>query len=303
MDINPSDAAAIKRSLEELNPINVTKAEEVLKEIKQVMDDLGILFFLRKGTCLGAVRDNALIPWDDDMDIGSMIGRNGLTEQSIDRVIAALKDKGFLIQVDTLDYAISVITLKSSVRTDWMVHRVIDDSTFHWPGVRIPAQILTDSVEIDFLGEKFRVPNPVEEYLSLMYGAEWMVPKRAGQYEKDVVEKIPMNSLPGHAGKLKRFGINHLMPWLATRIRVLDADGRPVSGAEVTAVGMDNSVTNSRGYAKLYIPYAFLYSIIIKYDNHEEVLYEENISPRETYIYRADSQITAGRNFILVPEV
>ncbi len=299
---NAADEAALKRSMEILQPIEVTAAERVLKEIKQILDKLGITFFLRKGTCLGAVRDNELIPWDDDLDIGSMIGYNGLTEKSVDRVIAALKDSGYIVKVGHLDYAISVTALKSSIRADWMVHRIIDDSTFHWPGVRIPARLFTDTVEIDFIGEKFRVPNPAEEYLRFMYGPEWKVPKKAGCYEKDVLDQIPGDSLPGHAGKLKRFIINYLMPWRATSIKVLDSDGKPVTGAEVAVAGLGHSVTNSQGYAKLYIPYDFIFSLIISYDGHEEVLYEENISPRKRYLYRADAETTSGRIFILSPE-
>ena len=58
--------------------------------------------------------------------------------------------------------------------------------------------------------------------------------------------------------------------------------------AKVTVAGLGHSVTNRKGYAKLYIPYDFTYSLTIRYDKHEEVLYEENISPRKTYIYRAE---------------
>jgi hypothetical protein len=236
------------------------------------------------------------------MDIGSVIGHNGLTEKLVDRVIESLKKHDYVIQVDRLEYAISVVSLKSSIRTDWMVHEIIDDSTFHWPGIRIPAKQFTCLQEISFLGEKFNVPNPAGDYLSLMYGPEWQVPKKAGQYEKDVVDQIPENSVPGHAGRLKQFTINHLMPWRATRVKVLNSDGRPVRGAHVAVAGLGHSVTNSKGYAKLYIPSEFIYSLIIRYDEHEEVLYEENINPCETYVYRADAQTTSGRYFILTPE-
>ena len=303
MEINNATyELALKRSIEILQPIDVAVAKRVLKEIKQILDGLGITFFLRKGTCLGAVRESELIPWDDDLDIGSLIGYKGLTEKSVDRVVTALKDNGYLIKVDHLDYAISVVTLKSSIRTDWMVHRIIDDSTFHWPGVRIPARLFTDTKQINFIGEKFHVPNPAEEYLRFMYGTEWKIPKKAGSYEKDVLDQIPKDSLPSHAGKLKQFIINHLMPWRATRIKILDSDGKPVTGAEVVVAGLGHSVTDRKGYAKLYIPYDFLYSLIIRYDDHEELLYEENISPRKTYVYRADTQTTSRRNFILIPE-
>jgi hypothetical protein len=135
-----------------------------------------------------------------------------------------------------------------------------------------------------------------------MYGRDWKTPKKMGSYEKDVLDQIPRNSLPGHAGKLKQFTIDHLLPGLATRIKVLDSAGKPVKGAEVVAAGLDHSVTDRQGYAKLYIPYDYVYSLIIRYDAHEEVLYEENICPRKTYVYRTDAQTSSGRNFILTLE-
>ena len=49
----------------------------------------------------------------------------------------------------------------------------------------------TQPREIEFLGEKFLVPNPPEECLRPKYGAEWMVPRKSGAYEIDVVGKIP----------------------------------------------------------------------------------------------------------------
>ena len=63
-------------------PMNIQEGERLLLEIKKIMDGLNVVFFLRHGTCLGAVRDGQLIEWDDDIDIGSILGMNELDEQS-----------------------------------------------------------------------------------------------------------------------------------------------------------------------------------------------------------------------------
>ena len=60
------DDDAISESIRALQPLDVTLAATVLRETKQIMDDLGVVFFLRQRTCLGAIRDNGFISWDDD---------------------------------------------------------------------------------------------------------------------------------------------------------------------------------------------------------------------------------------------
>ena len=179
-----------------LQPMDMTRAEALLKEAKQILDQLGLVFFLRHGTCLGAVRDNALIAWDDDLDIGSVIGVYGLTEEHVRGAAEVFKEHGFDARIEENELHLSVDLKKSGTQIDWTCYRIIDDSIYQWPVVQIPVSLHTELKEIDFLGAKFLLPNPPEEYLRLKYGPQWMIPRRAGGFEQEVLDLMAETTLP-----------------------------------------------------------------------------------------------------------
>ena len=45
------------------------KLLDILVYFRDFCDSHGLRFFLAGGTCLGAVRHNGFIPWDDDVDV------------------------------------------------------------------------------------------------------------------------------------------------------------------------------------------------------------------------------------------
>jgi len=283
-------------------PMDVGSATEVLEEIRQIMDDAGVTFFIRQGTCLGAIREKALIPWDDDLDLGSVIGLHGLTEKSVEPVVAALRENGYLTRIEHLDHCLHVLMVKSSIRIEWRCYRIFGDSIYQYPAVRTPVRLFTDLKEIEFIGERYYVPNPPEEYLRLKYGEDWMTPKQSGSYEADVIALVREGRAPGRAGRLKQAFARYISGRNVSRLRVLDSNGGPVAGAEVVVVGLGAYRTNKRGCVRLYVPQDDDYALVIRFKGHEEVVYVERMRPGETYVYRADSQVTSGRSGVLAIE-
>ena len=280
---NGSDEATMEYTMKYNPPLDIVAGKRALKEVKLILDELKVMFILGSGTCLGAVRDNDLIPWDDDIDLVSVGDFNGLTKESVDGILAAFRERGYYVRQNNWSpdwplYGINYSVIKNYVRVDWSCSFVTDDSIYVYPGIPIPAKFFIHPKEIEFLGEKFFVPNPPEEYLSLKYGAEWMIPKKAGEYEKDVVEKIPSAELVGHP----------------CRIRVFDFEDRPVANAEVVLVGGGRFKTDRNGYAEVIIPSPRFYALIIRYPGHERVLYMEEIEPGKAYVYKPDLVATTA---------
>ncbi len=293
--------AAMERLLKTAPSMDTAVAATLLREAKQIMDEHGVVFFLRQGTCLAAVRDHAFISWDDDLDIGSIKGLHRFDERVIDSVGDSFRAHGFYVKRISFSGETLLGLMKHNIRIDWTCYRIRKQHIVHFPGVRIPVRLFTDLKEIDFIGEKFLVPNPPEEYLRYKYGPDWMTPNRLG-YGKDVIDNVPEGPLPGHPGRLTQLLITRLFPGRSARLLVLDESGAPRPGADVKVVGWGSYATDREGYVRFYLPADDVYALVVGDEGREEVLYEEQLAPGKTYVYRPDPAVSSGRIFVLTEE-
>jgi lipopolysaccharide cholinephosphotransferase len=284
-------------------------AEVVLKEAKQILDRLGLVFFLRHGTCLGAVRDKAFIEWDDDLDIGSVIGLHGLTEELVHKAAEVFKGHGFDVKVEVDERYLSVDMKKTGTSLGWTCYRIIEDSIYQFPGVRIPASLHADLKEIDFFGEKFMVPNLPEEYFRFKYGPDWMTPTRAGGFEQGVLDLIAETTLLGEFADVVRLA-NEFEPERHTgSLKVLDLEGRRVEGAEISLAatsvltGLHRSKTNKDGFVYFGLPVKGGYILSVQIGDHGEFLYSEHLEPDVDYVYKPDPEFQSVRFDALVPVI
>ncbi|PKB73468.1 MAG: hypothetical protein BZY75_01775 [SAR202 cluster bacterium Io17-Chloro-G7] len=286
-----ADEAALFESYKTLHPLDIVLAKQMLIEAKDVMDSVGVQFFLRQGTCLGAIRDQDFIPWDDDLDLGCVIGLNGVTEDMIEPVFDAFRDRGYYVNVESNDRWIAAGMIKSSLRVDLTFFRIIDDSIFHFPMIWMPTHLFSNLKEIQFMGGNYLVPNPPEEYLRTKYGPDWITPKKV--YEQDVLDQVM---------KSPTFKIPTSQAQTSTKLRILDRQNRSVRGAEVNVVGLAETTTDDDGYIEFGLPYQDMYMLVIRFDDHKEILYQEFLIPGLSYVYKADPSINNGRFMVLTEE-
>ena len=293
---NDAAEAAYEKTIISPTPLDPVIAAEILKEVKRIFDDQGIVFWLGSGTCLGCIRENRFIPWDDEMDTASVIGMHGLDEKTVYRIANVFKKNGFYPRIRNNPRYMSVAFVKDGIRTDWTCHRIIDGGAIEFPGVKLPLHIFTQPMEIEFIGQKFRVPNPPEEYLSLKYGPEWRTPKGPG-FESDVVMKIGHSDNLSRWGKLQRVLSMGMFPRATSSVKIFDRDGELVSGAGVIVAGLSHSKTDKDGVAKFYVPNEAYYAMVICHEGHQEVLYEEVLTPGTNYIYRPGPIVTPEQHY------
>ena len=132
------NAALMEQLTRSIPPMDLRNGEKLLREAKQIFDEHGVVFFLRQGTCLGAVRDHALISWDDDLDLGSIIDMHGFTEDLIEPAVESFRANGCYVEVgDRSDHGLytTVKIMKYRIRIDWQCYRVINETIAHYPGI------------------------------------------------------------------------------------------------------------------------------------------------------------------------
>ena len=293
---NEAGEAAYVKTTESPTPLDPALAAERLKEVKRIFDDQGIVFWLGSGTCLGCIRENRFIPWDDEIDTASVIGMHGLREETIYRIADVFTKTGFYSRIRSNPQYMSVAFVRDGIRTDWTCHRIFNGAAIEFPGVKLPLHLFTQPKEIEFIGQKFLVPNPPEEYLMLKYGPEWRTPKGPG-FESDVVMKIGDGDNLSRVRKLQRALSMGISPRPNSRVRIFNRGGQSVSGAEVIVVGLGRSKTDRQGVARFYVPNEATYAMVIRYEGHEEILYLESLIPGTNYIYHPGPIVTAEQHY------
>jgi len=237
-----------------------------------------------------------------------VIGLHGLTEERVRSAADVFEEDGFAVSIGTNELSLAVDLKKSGCQVDWACYRIIDDSIYQWPMTQIPARLHTDLREIEFLGEKFWVPNPPEEYLRLKYGSEWMVPKKAGGFERDVLDLMAKTIFPASFEGLIALSHEFDPRQHTGSLKILDVEGRSIEGAEVSLAattvltGLAKAKTNTDGYVYFSLSGQSGYVVGVEYGEHQEILYSEQLAPHVDYVYRPDAQNRAGRVDALMPE-
>jgi len=133
--------------------MNERKAVETLKEVKNVLDNHKITFWLDCGTLLGAIRDKKFIPWDTDIDL--CIKDAELYD--LKKAVVDLEERGFEVYCkkrDDLNH--SILVTKNQIPVVLFLPYVYDNC-FSFKYI-LPRRIV--GKVLDYLLWTFKLRNP-----------------------------------------------------------------------------------------------------------------------------------------------
>lgn len=146
-------------------------AAEVLAAGADLLDGIGLRWWLSAGTALGVVRDGRLIPHDTDLDVG-VLGHAGV----LDRLHLAFAAAGWPLARQT-SYQ-RAYRYRDVILDIYAYRREGDQLVADTEHGRLakPARLFDELALMEFAGRLYPVPSPPEAYLQVRYGPGWRTP-------------------------------------------------------------------------------------------------------------------------------
>ena len=185
-------------------------ALKMLSRVTRILMKNDIPHILEAGTLLGVIRENRLLPWDNDLDLT-------VTRQQEEKLLAVLgkirrlgykvsvkrykKDLKYFrkgeIRIIKIKY-LSLPLFKTAVVLDIFIKKLIDDEYYWTVGVKkpvlksVPRKFYEELGSVEFQNESYSVPADYRGYLTEHYG-DWQTPVRNWNFKFDdrsVKEKL-----------------------------------------------------------------------------------------------------------------
>jgi len=182
---------------------NLTIAERMLKDVTTILEKKNILYCLDGGTLLGIMRENRLLPWDNDLDVF-------VTEDEYKKVasltwkfrlygywVSVMKHKQDKPPFKKGDPRIIKIrnrryySIAGPVRLDIFIKYRMGDDYCWSEGVgkesvnkSVPAHFYSKHIMTEFGGKKYWIPEAYDEYLTYRY-KNWRTPVKEWNHVQD----------------------------------------------------------------------------------------------------------------------
>ena len=159
--------------------LNIKVCEENLLLFNKIMKQFDIFYWLSEGTALGVIRENRLLPWDDDVDISFKIEYR---DKFVKEALPVLKENGFVI-ADVFHDGNFITLLRNDekididiVQKDGKCMALATSNTNYNRDCNNLLSYLNNIHPVQFLETEFNVPG--DDYLEFLYSKDWKTPKK-----------------------------------------------------------------------------------------------------------------------------
>jgi len=189
----------------------LTQALKMLDTVTSILDKHNIPYWLEGGTLLGVVRENRLLPWDNDVDISIYV-------DDLDKLMSILNKfrfRGYYVRIKKYlsdeppfkqnDVRIvkihnrQLLVAKGRLVVDIFIKSKLEDMYFWGVGVKkfvmksVPAAFYEELISFHFNGKDYSIPKDYDGYLTYRYG-DWKKPQKKWRFLKDDLAIIGKNS-------------------------------------------------------------------------------------------------------------
>ena len=144
-------------------------AKDVLFEVDDLLKISGIDYFLSCGTALGFYRDGDFIPWDDEIDIDIF---SEYFVPAFSDLRELFIENGFIARATPRGNTSKMAVFKKGIKV--AMGSIYSDNNGHRCDLyqKFPERFFTNPHLYNFSGRDFRLPGPIDEYLTFYYG-DW----------------------------------------------------------------------------------------------------------------------------------
>lgn len=153
---------------------------EAFRAAAKVLDESELRWWLSDGSVLGAVREDRLLPWDPDVDLG-------VWHADMPAVREAFTTAGWPLKRDRPG---QVWAVHGGVKVD--LHGHIRDGDRVWYELsrgrlayQFEASLFNTFAWTALHGAQARMPCPPEDYLAAHYGESWRTPVSRWRWDRD----------------------------------------------------------------------------------------------------------------------
>lgn len=173
-----------------------------LLEMKEILDDMDVRFWLHSGVLLGYYRERNLLPHDPDIDIGVL--KKDLPADFTEKLARRLENTDMRLTWKT-DSCLKIwkeddsgawshcdIFIHDGDENEAALHLLDSDGV---TGVTYKFGLGGGFVPVKFLGTEFLVPRNPKQVVFMQYGPKWSVPKTSWHWAKDPYNLDSRNGL------------------------------------------------------------------------------------------------------------